>query len=113
MFKAFLKEYWWVILIRLGAPVLLNFIIFIPAFSPIVGGSSDWLSFYGSYIGLVIASLITLYVLYKQLQHNHEDNEKTRRDNQAVNEKMTAPIQNIELRTGETVVARGKIRLCK
>ena len=82
------------------------FIIFIPAFSPIVGGSSDWLSFYGSYIGLVIASLITLYVLYKQLQHNHEDNEKTRRDNQAVNEKMTASAQNIELRTGETVVAR-------
>ena len=100
MFKAFLKEYWWAILIRLGAPVLLNFIIFI------VGGSSDWLSFYGSYIGLVIASLITLYVLYKQLQHNHEDNEKTRRDNQAVNEKMTASAQNIELRTGETVVAR-------
>ncbi len=64
------------ILIRLGAPVLLNFIIFIPAFSPIVGGSPDWLSFYGSYIGLVIVSLITLYVLYKQLQHNHEDNEK-------------------------------------
>ena len=54
-----------------------------------------------------------LYVLYKQLQHNHEENEKTRRNNQAVNEKMTAPIQNIELRTGETVVARGKIRLCK
>ena len=67
---------------------------------------ADWLSFYGSYIGLVIASLITLYVLYKQLQHNHEDNEKTRRDNQAVNEKMTAPIQNIEQRTEETVVAR-------
>ena len=65
LFKAFFKEYWWAILIRLGAPVLLNFIIFIPAFSPIVGGSSDWLSFYGSYIGLVIASLITLYVLYK------------------------------------------------
>ena len=106
MFKAFLKEYWWAILIRLGAPVLLNFIIFIPAFSPIVGGSPDWLSFYGSYIGLVIASLITLYVLYKQLQHNHEDNEKTRRDNQAVNEKMTSSAQNIELRTGETVVAR-------
>jgi len=76
LFKAFLKEYWWAILIRLGAPVLLNFIIFIPAFSPIVGGSPDWLSFYGSYIGLVIASLITLYVLYKQLQHNHEDNKK-------------------------------------
>ena len=106
MFKAFLKEYWWAILIRLGAPVLLNFIIFIPAFSQIVGGSSDWLSFYARYIGLVIASLITLYVLYKQLQHNHEDNEKTRRDNKAVNEKMTAPIQNIEQRTGETVVAR-------
>ena len=49
----------------------------------------------------------------QELQHNHEENEKTRRDNQAVNEKITAPVQNIELRTGETVVARGKIRLCK
>lgn len=69
------------------APVLLNFIILMPAFSPIVGKDTDWLSFHGSYIGSVIASLITLYVLYKQLQNNHEENEKTRRDNQAINEK--------------------------
>ena len=38
--------------------------------------------------------------------------QKTRRDNQAVNEKMTASAQNIELRTGETWL-QGKIRLCK
>lgn len=87
MMKKFLKAYWWAILMVLIAPVLLNFIILIPAFSPVVGGSLDWLSFHGSYIGSVIASLITLYVLYKQLQHNHEENERTRRENQAVNEK--------------------------
>lgn len=87
LFWTFLKAYWWAISIILIAPVLLNFIILIPAFSPVVGGSLDWLSFHGSYIGSVIASLITLYVLYKQLQNNHEENEKTRRENQAVNEK--------------------------
>lgn len=87
LLKVFLKAYWWAILIVLFAPVLLNFIILIPAFSPVVGKDTDWLSFHGSYIGSVIASLITLYVLYKQLQHNHEENERTRRDNQAINEK--------------------------
>lgn len=87
LFWMFLKAYWWAILIILVVPVLLNYIVLIPAFAPIVGDSSDWLSFHGDYIGAVIASLITLYVLYKQLQHNHEENEKTRRENQAVNEK--------------------------
>lgn len=87
LFWTFLKAYWWAILMVLIAPVLLNFIILMPAFSSIVGTETDWLSFHGSYIGSVIASLITLYVLYKQLQHNHEENERTRRDNQAINEK--------------------------
>lgn len=87
LFWTFLKAYWWAILMVLIAPVLLNFIILMPAFSSIVGTETDWLSFHGSYIGSVIASLITLYVLYKQLQHNHEENERTRRENQAVNEK--------------------------
>ena len=87
LIREFLKAYWWAILMVLFAPVLLNFIILIPAFSPVVGKDTDWLSFHGSYIGSVIASLITLYVLYKQLQHNHEENERTRRDNQAINEK--------------------------
>lgn len=87
MIKKFLKAYWWAILIILVVPILLNFIVLIPAFLPIVGDSVDWLSFHGSYIGSVIASLITLYVLYKQLQHNHEENEKTRQENQTVNEK--------------------------
>ena len=105
LFWTFLKAYWWAILIILIAPVLLNFIILIPAFSPVVGGSLDWLSFHGSYTGSVIASLITLYVLYKQLQNNHEENEKTRRENQAVNEKKpTASAQYIEIRAGETTV---------
>lgn len=87
LIREFLKAYWWTILIILVVPVLLNFIILMPAFSPIIGKDTDWLSFHGSYIGSVIASLITLYVLYKQLQHNHEENEKTRQENQTVNEK--------------------------
>lgn len=87
LIREFLKAYWWAILIILAVPILLNFIVLIPAFLPIVGGSVEWLSFHGSYIGSVIASLITLYVLYKQLQHNHEENERTRQENQAVNEK--------------------------
>ena len=86
LFKAFLKAYWWAILIILITPVLLNFIILSPVFLTIIGGSSEWLSFHGSYIGSVIASMITLYVLYKQPKHNHEENEKTRIENQAVNE---------------------------
>lgn len=78
MMKKFLKAYWWAILMVLIAPVLLNFIIMIPAFSPIIGKDTDWLSFHGSYIGSLIASLITLYVLYKQLQNNHQENETNR-----------------------------------
>lgn len=85
LFWAFLKAYWWAIVIILLAPVLLNFIILIPAFLPIAGDSEEWLSFHGGYIGSVIASLITLYVLYKQLQHSHAENEKTRQKNETVN----------------------------
>lgn len=87
LIRELLKTYWWVIVIILIAPVFLNFIILIPAFSPIVGSNSEWLSFHGSYIGSVISSMITLLVLYKQLQYNHEENEETRRENQTVNEK--------------------------
>lgn len=76
--KGYLKEYWWVIAIIVMTPPLLNCVLSIPAFCRIVGVDTDWLSFYGGYIGAVITSLITLYVLYKQLMQNHKENDANR-----------------------------------
>ena len=78
LLKGYLKEYWWVIAIIVATPPLLNFVLSIPAFCRIVGVDTDWLSFYGGYIGAVITSLITLYVLYKQLMQNHKENDANR-----------------------------------
>lgn len=66
-------------------PPILNWALSRPAFCRIVGTDADWLSFYGGYIGSVITSIITLYVLHKQLRQNHDENEQNRVDNQCAN----------------------------
>ena len=63
LFKAFLKAYWWAILIILITPVLLNFIILLPVFLTIIGGSSEWLSFQGSYICYLISNILKIFFL--------------------------------------------------
>lgn len=79
LIREFLKKYWWVILIVLIAPLLINFLILQPAFFSFVGEDTDWLGFWGAYIGTVLSSMIAFYVLHKQLEQNHNENEYNRK----------------------------------
>ena len=74
MKKSFLKKYWWAFLVLIIAPVLINYLILKPAFFNFVGKDTDWLGFWGAYIGTILSSVIAFYVLYKQLEQNHNEN---------------------------------------
>lgn len=57
------------------SPVILNIILKSPNFwIEGIGNEIDWLAFWGSYGGATIGGLITLYVLYKTLTQNDNNN---------------------------------------
>ena len=81
-----IKKYWWVILIILALPVIINFILLIPAFSPIVGEDTDWLSFLGGYLGAIISAGVAFIILQIQRKDNETQNKKNRTKNEKENE---------------------------
>ena len=83
----FLKKYWYWVLLILLAPIAINFILLIPVFLPIAGDDKTWLAFWGSYSSALITSMITLFVLYRQLMQNQKENEENRKTNKEENEK--------------------------
>ncbi|MBS6458801.1 MAG: hypothetical protein KH375_01425 [Alistipes sp.] len=85
--KDILKKYWWAVATIILAPVVINFMLQIPAFVLIVGDNTDWLTFWGNYLGGSVSALIALFVLFKTLQQNHEENEHNRAANEEANEK--------------------------
>lgn len=68
------KYYKYIVAIILVAPVVVNIIRYctnpIPWLIPIVGKSSDWIGFWGSYAGAIIGGLITLLVLHYTIKEN-------------------------------------------
>ncbi|MCM1151174.1 MAG: hypothetical protein NC209_05625 [Alistipes sp.] len=82
-----LKKYWWAFFAIIAAPVALNFILRIPAFIQFVGNDTDWLTFWGNYLGGCVGALIALFVLHKTLQQNHEENIENRRASREENER--------------------------
>lgn len=66
------------IILILITPPILNWALSRPAFCRIVGTDTDWLSFYGGYIGSVISSMVAFFILHQQLKNNHEENRKNR-----------------------------------
>jgi len=61
-------------------PILLNCILVQQRFCDnIIGNDETWLTFWGSYLGSIIAILIPLYALYKQIQSNQYENDKERK----------------------------------
>ena len=66
--KDWLKKYWWAILIILILPVAINFALLVPAFSPIVGEDTDWLAFWGGYLGAIISAGVAFIILTNCLQ---------------------------------------------
>lgn len=73
--KRFIKKYWYWALIIVSLPIIINYILLIPAFTPIVGTNDSWLSFWGGYLG-TLAAFIILAVQYTQ---NKKENEKNRK----------------------------------
>lgn len=74
-----LKKYWWCFLIALIAvPIGLNFILLIPAFTPIVGDNQVWLSFIGTLIG-ALASFVMIFFTAKTLEQNKEQLDELKR----------------------------------
>ena len=67
-----IKKYWWsFILALIVVPIALNFILLIPAFTPIVGDNQTWLSFIGTLIG-ALASFAMIFFTAKTLEQNRE-----------------------------------------
>ena len=81
-----MKKYWWAILIILTLPVVINFLLLAPAFSPIVGEDTDWLAFWGGYLGSIISAGVAFIILYIQRKDNKTQNEKNRVDNETQNQ---------------------------
>lgn len=77
--KNVLKKYWWIVLSVILIPCLINLIMIQPRIYRIVGNDTSWLSFWGGYIGSVISSAIALFILWKQLNQNHQENEDNRK----------------------------------
>ena len=73
-----LRKYWWALIIILSLPVGINFILLIPAFTPVVGDNVAWLSFWGSYFGSIISAGTAFAILYIQYQQNNKENNKNR-----------------------------------
>lgn len=75
----FIKKYWWLLLMLFVTPMVMNIIMIQPILFPIAGNDSSWLGFWGSYIGSILSSSIAIYILYKQQNQNHKENEDNRK----------------------------------
>lgn len=79
MIKKILKKYWVIFLmIALLIPIMLNFILLIPAFTNIVGTKTDWLEFWGTYLS-AIASFAMVFITWKTLEQNREQLDEIKR----------------------------------
>ena len=76
--KDWLKKYWWAILIILILPVAINFALLVPAFSPIVGEDTDWLAFWGGYLGALVSAGVAFIILSVQFKQNQDENNTNR-----------------------------------
>lgn len=74
-----IKKYWWLILILLIIPFIICTLYFILHGNGIIKGEADWLSFTGGYIGVLLSTLVAFFILHKQLNQNHEENEYNRK----------------------------------
>lgn len=81
--REFILTHKWIIIIggfvMFLSPVAINYILLIPSNAHIVGKDTDWLSFWGGYLGAVISSAIAFFILYVQRKDNHRENEESRK----------------------------------
>ena len=68
-----------------GIPILINILILKPRLFDIVGTSTDWLSFWGGYLGAIISAGVAFTILYIQRKDNKKQNEENRDENKKQN----------------------------
>ena len=66
-----LKEYWWVILLTMALPLIINLFYLIDAPHEIVTEPKEWTSFWGSYFS-AIATALTAIIAYKTLRETQK-----------------------------------------
>jgi len=66
------------IILIILAPIVVNVILCIPSFVPVVGSPKNWLSFFGGFIGSVISATVALFILYEQKNDNDTQNRLNR-----------------------------------
>lgn len=67
---------WFILVILLISPILINYIVLGVSVGATINGSIDgWLGYYGTLIG----SIITMFVLYRTRAWNKDDNDDTRK----------------------------------
>ena len=76
--KILFKRCWWVVLLIIIIPIFINFVLLIPALTNIVGDNTDWLSFWGSYLGSIISAGVAFFILAIQYRQNKKENERNR-----------------------------------
>lgn len=81
-----IKKYWWILFLIILTPCVINYIMIQPQICEITGNDTSWLSFWGGYIGSIISSSIAVFILCKQLNQNHQENENNRKQNHKENE---------------------------
>lgn len=74
-----IMKYLWIVAIILLLPLVVNFILLIPSFTPIVGDNISWLGFWGSYLGAIISASVAFIILAIQYKQNSEENERNRK----------------------------------
>ena len=68
---------WFILVILLISPILINYIVLGVSIGATINGSIDgWLGYYGTLIG----SIIIMFVLYRTRVLNKDDNEDTRQN---------------------------------
>lgn len=69
-----------------GIPILINILILKPRLFDVVGTSTDWLSFWGGYLGAIISAGVAFIILHIQRKDNEKDNNDNRENNKTQNE---------------------------
>lgn len=77
--KGLFRKYWWLLIILIVLPGIINLCYYFPAIDAIFLEPQKWTTFWGSYIGAIVSTLVTLFVLFKQLEQNHSENEYNRK----------------------------------
>ena len=67
-----------IILVVFVIPSIINYLILQPAQFDIVGKDTDWLAFWGGYLGAIISAAVAFVILAIQNKQNHLENKSTR-----------------------------------